>query len=262
MIGNISPSASCCEHTLNTLRYADRVKELKRSCSAPRTPGASNTENNSLAQILMLPRQGQNCQKVQVAQGGNPYDSTQRTTSQSMNNGATHSQPRLQRLNSIPTPQPYPLHNYTETQPQPLPSPQPQLQPQLTQQRSSGIPSVTKGVKPKNQFGFTQGSKQMIARGTASSGMQIQSQNYQKLTDNLKNISNFINNGAGSSRSQGSGNPTKGKQNGSFENERQGMQQIASKTGSELYRIRQDHDNLIGKHASHKQLRQWSKSKN
>ena len=30
MIANISPSISCQEHTLNTLRYADRVKELRR----------------------------------------------------------------------------------------------------------------------------------------------------------------------------------------------------------------------------------------
>lgn len=30
MIGNISPSSQSSEHTLNTLRYADRVKELKR----------------------------------------------------------------------------------------------------------------------------------------------------------------------------------------------------------------------------------------
>ena len=29
MIGNISPSIDSCENTLNTLRYADRVKELK-----------------------------------------------------------------------------------------------------------------------------------------------------------------------------------------------------------------------------------------
>ena len=29
MIGNISPSSASCEHTLNTLRYAERVKELK-----------------------------------------------------------------------------------------------------------------------------------------------------------------------------------------------------------------------------------------
>lgn len=30
MIGNVSPAESSCEHTLNTLRYADRVKELKK----------------------------------------------------------------------------------------------------------------------------------------------------------------------------------------------------------------------------------------
>jgi kinesin family protein 2/24 len=30
MIANISPTLSNCENTLNTLRYADRVKELKK----------------------------------------------------------------------------------------------------------------------------------------------------------------------------------------------------------------------------------------
>ena len=30
MIANVSPANSCCEHTLNTMRYADRVKELKK----------------------------------------------------------------------------------------------------------------------------------------------------------------------------------------------------------------------------------------
>ena len=30
MIANVSPAGGCCEHTLNTLRYADRVKELKK----------------------------------------------------------------------------------------------------------------------------------------------------------------------------------------------------------------------------------------
>lgn len=33
MIGNISPASGSCEHTLNTLRYADRVKELKKDKS-------------------------------------------------------------------------------------------------------------------------------------------------------------------------------------------------------------------------------------
>jgi len=36
MIANISPSNRCCEHTLNTLRYADRVKELKKSKKSKR----------------------------------------------------------------------------------------------------------------------------------------------------------------------------------------------------------------------------------
>lgn len=31
MIANFSPGSSHCEHTLNTLRYADRVKEFKKS---------------------------------------------------------------------------------------------------------------------------------------------------------------------------------------------------------------------------------------
>jgi kinesin family protein 2/24 len=31
MIGNVSPASISCEHTLNTLRYADRVKELRQS---------------------------------------------------------------------------------------------------------------------------------------------------------------------------------------------------------------------------------------
>jgi hypothetical protein len=30
MIANVSPANSCVEHTLNTLRYADRVKEMKK----------------------------------------------------------------------------------------------------------------------------------------------------------------------------------------------------------------------------------------
>ena len=56
MIGAISPCANSCEHTLNTLRYADRVKELKK----PPGEGNSNANLNQLdllAQQLMLPRQ-------------------------------------------------------------------------------------------------------------------------------------------------------------------------------------------------------------
>lgn len=59
MIGNISPSSASCEHTLNTLRYADRVKELKKptDTSSPTTP---LTQLDILAKQLMLPRQNSN----------------------------------------------------------------------------------------------------------------------------------------------------------------------------------------------------------
>ncbi|XP_008069192.1 kinesin-like protein KIF24 [Carlito syrichta] len=48
MIANISPSHMATEHTLNTLRYADRVKELKKGikCCASAT-GRSQTSGNS-----------------------------------------------------------------------------------------------------------------------------------------------------------------------------------------------------------------------
>lgn len=41
MIGAVSPSNGNCEDTLNTLRYADRVKELKKNPSTRRTQGGS-----------------------------------------------------------------------------------------------------------------------------------------------------------------------------------------------------------------------------
>ena len=51
MIANISPASNCCEHTLNTLRYADRVKELKKD-----TSGNALSKDDKLAKELMLAR--------------------------------------------------------------------------------------------------------------------------------------------------------------------------------------------------------------
>ena len=57
MVGNISPAQNSCEHTLNTLRYADRVKELKK--------GSKKSKNSGLSDALMLPRNHQNNRKIQ-----------------------------------------------------------------------------------------------------------------------------------------------------------------------------------------------------
>jgi kinesin family protein 2/24 len=54
MIANISPCASCCEHTLNTLRYADRVKELKKEKND--TNVIPNDKEEVMNQ-MMMPRQ-------------------------------------------------------------------------------------------------------------------------------------------------------------------------------------------------------------
>ncbi|KAJ4708432.1 Kinesin-like protein [Melia azedarach] len=43
MISCISPSSGSCEHTLNTLRYADRVKSLSKGSSSRRDPVSSSS---------------------------------------------------------------------------------------------------------------------------------------------------------------------------------------------------------------------------
>ena len=63
MIANISPASNCCEHTLNTLRYADRVKELKKDQNA-----ASKSKEDKLSKELMLARQQKNTKIVQIDQ--------------------------------------------------------------------------------------------------------------------------------------------------------------------------------------------------
>jgi len=66
MIANVSPGLSCSEHTLNTLRYADRVKELKTEKSWP------TLKEDQLAWQLMLPRQKVNSTKYSVGNQRKP----------------------------------------------------------------------------------------------------------------------------------------------------------------------------------------------
>lgn len=57
MIANVGPCASSCEHTLNTLRYADRVKEIR---------GDNRSKPKDLSNILMLPRSNTSTKKVEI----------------------------------------------------------------------------------------------------------------------------------------------------------------------------------------------------
>ena len=43
----VSPTLSCCEHTLNTLRYADRVKELGAADPAGGSGGHDNGQRQA-----------------------------------------------------------------------------------------------------------------------------------------------------------------------------------------------------------------------
>ena len=62
MIANVSPANSCCENTLNTLRYADRVKELKKGDS-------SKLSKDEIKQKeLGLARNHANMQQVRINQ--------------------------------------------------------------------------------------------------------------------------------------------------------------------------------------------------
>ena len=88
MIANISPALGCSEHTLNTLRYASRVKELRAKPEIKIGQGNINLNFNKnekdgnnkldLATIMMMPRQHDNTIKYDV-DGNNVNNNTQKS---------------------------------------------------------------------------------------------------------------------------------------------------------------------------------------
>ncbi len=72
MIATVSPAAANCEHTINTLRYADRVKELKGPS------GCGSEEVVSFASRLSSPlKQAESpFKKVQVESSLKPQDAS------------------------------------------------------------------------------------------------------------------------------------------------------------------------------------------
>ena len=59
MIGNVSPSSASSENTLNTLRYADRVKQLRK-------PTEGSSKEDKMAKEMMLPRQNKNAIRIMI----------------------------------------------------------------------------------------------------------------------------------------------------------------------------------------------------
>jgi hypothetical protein len=68
MIANISPANSCCEHTLNSLRYADRVKELKEGGGGSSLKGGQVSNDEKKIKELGLARDSKNVTKIKLDQ--------------------------------------------------------------------------------------------------------------------------------------------------------------------------------------------------
>ena len=103
MIANVSPCLSCSEHTLNTLRYSDRVKELRKD----KTQGESYTREEKdpsdiLAQMLMMPRQHGKTVKYNVDVKKTPQQTSKKSTThinQIVNKKEGHSNKELTQIN-------------------------------------------------------------------------------------------------------------------------------------------------------------------
>ncbi len=110
MIANISPGLSSSEHTLNTLRYADRVKELRREKERVDTnlEPVSKDPYEQLSNILMMPRQHGKTVKYNVDKNLNPIrnstggNNLTHSNSFSYNNLNKVPQKKINIINSLP----------------------------------------------------------------------------------------------------------------------------------------------------------------
>jgi len=125
MIANVSPGLSSCEHTLNSLRYADRVKELKKG------GGGSGKNADQLANVLMLPRQNNNIVRYVKNEDEDEEDISPKNTNNASKITFKEEAERIKTNGTKPANKPKSRigGGFTSPRSQPNPVPQPQPQP-------------------------------------------------------------------------------------------------------------------------------------
>lgn len=184
MIGNISPSIINSEHTLNTLRYADRVKELRREKNDDVTmDSTTNNPSDVLAKMLMMPRQHNNTVKYKVQD--------RRKTTFEMNKNSTKGD----------------NNNHINNFYQPVNKPQNILSTYNDNMNSQEFQS-------KSFFNNQENNKPMSSNKLLCSNLESRLNNFKNMTNittnfnNIKNVNNIINiNDLNSTRNMRERNP-------------------------------------------------------
>lgn len=160
MIANVSPCASCCEHTLNSLRYADRVKELKR-------------ENRDKVDPLMLPRNGINTTKKEIKKQHSFETNTIKVKNLPV---------ALQRQESLPVNSSEYMNKVTSLQMNRLKSAKPKPPAKLQAQ-----------LRGQGQFQGNKSPKYMVSNGGGGVQINSKTKNYEELNENIQSIQSMIN---------------------------------------------------------------------